>query len=303
VTGAAGIALALLILGVPLLGFTLWPLVRRAAGPRTFLAVPPDAREPLREQKRRVLRALRELDFEREAGHVAADDYADLRARYEAEAAAILTELDHLGAAAEGPSPQEAPTGAVSRRRVMTFAASATALVAFGVALGMGIVRHTAPDPAAGLPAPGSRPLATLDPPPAAPDAPAPTPGPVSPQMLQGMLQAARTSLFEGRYGEAMAAYRAVLARDPKNVDAMTHLGLIVAIGGHADTALETFERALAIDSRYPPALLYRGQVLYESKQDREGAIRSWEEFLKVIPAGEDHERVKRLIAEARARR
>jgi len=100
------------------------------------------------------------------------------------------------------------------------------------------------------------------------------------------MLSAARASLFEGRYGEAIAAYQAVLKRDPKNVDALTHLGLIVAIGGHADTALETLERALAIDPEYPPALLYRGQVLYESKKDTAGAIRSWEKFVAVMPPG-----------------
>ena len=78
------------------------------------------------------------------------------------------------------------------------------------------------------------------------------------------MLQAARQSLFEGRYAEAIAAYQAVLKRDAKNVDALTHLGLIVAIGGHADTALETIDKALAIDPKYPPAYLYRGQVLFE---------------------------------------
>jgi len=32
--------------------------------------------------------------------------------------------------------------------------------------------------------------------------------------MLQGMLSAARTSLFAGRYGEAIAAYQAILKRD-----------------------------------------------------------------------------------------
>lgn len=302
-TGAAGIGLAVLVLGAPLLAFTLWPLARRGARPHTFLPVPPDAREPLLEQKRRVLRALRELEFEREAGHVASDDYADLRARDEAEAAQVLTELDRLGPPAEARPQRDARAGGGAWRRPVALAAWAAALLTFGVVLGMGIVRHTAPDPTAGLPEPGSRPLATLEAPPAAPGVPAGPSGAVSPQMLQGMLQAARTSLFAGRYGEAIAAYRAVLARDPKNVDAMTHLGLIVAIGGHGDAALETFERALAIDPRYPPALLYRGQVLYESKQDRDGAIRSWEEFLTVVPAGEDHERVKRLIAETRARK
>src|SRR6202008_4379033 len=104
------------------------------------------------------------------------------------------------------------------------------------------------------------------------------------PETPQGMPQAARSSLFEGRYGEAIAAYQAILKRDPKNVDAMTHLALIVAIGGHADAALETFEKALALDPNYGPALLYRGQVLYESKQDAAGAIRSWEKFMAVAP-------------------
>ena len=123
------------------------------------------------------------------------------------------------------------------------------------------------------------------------------------PQVLEGMLRAARESLFAGRYSEAIAAYQAVLKRDAKNVDATTHLGLIVAIGGHADSALQTFDRALAIDPNYPPALLYRGQVLYEAKRDVSGAIASWEKFLVVAPAGEDRERVTRMIADAKAGR
>src|SRR5438093_13294905 len=150
---------------------------------------------------------------------------------------------------------------------------------------------------------PGSRPLA---PPPGAGADASGTPGAprvVTPAVLQGMLQAARASLSDGRYGEAIAAYQAVLKRDPKNVDALTHLGLIVAIGGHADTALETLDRALAINPTYPPALLYRGQVLYESKKDTAEAIRSWEKFLAVAPPGEDRARVEKLIADAKARR
>jgi cytochrome c-type biogenesis protein CcmH/NrfG len=83
----------------------------------------------------------------------------------------------------------------------------------------------------------------------------------------------------------------------------MTHLGLIVAIGGHADNALETFDKALSLDPSYPPALLYRGQVLYESKGDAAGAIRSWEKFLAVAPAGQDRDRVTKMIADAKASR
>jgi tetratricopeptide (TPR) repeat protein len=107
---------------------------------------------------------------------------------------------------------------------------------------------------------------------------------------------------MEGRYQEAIAAYQAVLARDTKNVDAMTHLGLIVAMGGHADAALETFDKALKIDPTYPPALLYKGQVLYEVKRDYAGAIKAWERFVTLTPPGEDRQRVAVLIEEARGK-
>jgi tetratricopeptide (TPR) repeat protein len=116
------------------------------------------------------------------------------------------------------------------------------------------------------------------------------------------MLRAARESLTQGRYPEAIAAYQAILKRDARNVDAMTHLGLIVAVGGHADAALETFRKALEIDPNYAPAYLYQGQVLYETKQDWAGAVRAWERFLALSPTGEDRDRVAGLLQEARAR-
>jgi tetratricopeptide (TPR) repeat protein len=116
------------------------------------------------------------------------------------------------------------------------------------------------------------------------------------------MLQAARQSLLAGRYSEAIAAYQAVLKRDPRNVDALTHLGFIVALGGHADTALETIDRALAIDPDYALAHYYRGQVLYEGKRDAAGAIKEWERFVALVPSGPEHDQVQALIKDARAR-
>jgi cytochrome c-type biogenesis protein CcmH/NrfG len=294
-----GVAVVVVALGVPALAFVLWPLLRSSHTRARFLPVPPDAREHLLERKRQLLRALHEIDFEHDAGHVSDEDFAALRARYESETADVLTELDRLGRPAGQPvmpAPAPHPPRPRAWRHPLALGGGALALLVFGIAIGAGVVRHTAPDPTAGMSPPGSRPLASLD-------APAPGGSSLSPAMLRGMLDAARASLAQGRYGEAIAAYQAVLKRDPKNVEAMTHLGLIVALGGHADAALETFDRALAIDPSYPPALLYQGQVLYEAKRDTAGAVRSWEKFLAVVPTGEDHERVKGLIAEARARK
>jgi len=126
---------------------------------------------------------------------------------------------------------------------------------------------------------------------------------PIPPEMLAGMLNAARQSLFDGNYSQAIAAYQAVLKRDARNVDALTHMGLIVAIGGHADTAIETIDKALAIDPKYAPAYLYRGQVLFEQKQDYAGAVKAWERFLTLVPKGEDHDRVVAMVESAKSKR
>ena len=306
-TSTLGVALAAVAIGAPALTFALWPLRRRRGGPAALLPLPPDARERLTEDKRAALRALRELEFEHGAGHIGDADYADLRARYEADAAAVISELDRLAPVrpapvASAPAPT-APRGAWGHPAAL--AVAALALLTFGVALGVGIMRYTEPDRMASAPAVGGPPMASMDAPSAA-NAPR---GPVTPQMLQGMLGAARSSLFAGRYGEAMTAYQAVLKRDPNNVDALTHMGLIAAIAAQgtehgpemATRSLDLFERALAIDPNYGPALLYRGQVLYEVRKDAAGAIRSWEQFLAVSPPGEDRERVVQMIAAARA--
>jgi tetratricopeptide (TPR) repeat protein len=310
VTSAVGVTLAVVAIGVPALAFAIWPLLRRRGGAGTLLPLPADPREQLDEDRRAALRTLRELEFEHAAGHVSDEDYADLRARYEAETAAILSELDRLGPIKTAPAPA-APARtdpAVARRggwrHPAAIGVGAVALVTFGVVLGVGIVRYTEPDPNAGAPMAGSRPLAGMEAPSAA-NAPK---GPVTPAMLQGMLQAARASLFAGRYSEAMQAYQAVLKRDASNVDAMTHMGLIAAIAAQGEhgpemvnRALDLFDRALKIDPNYPPALLYRGQVLYEVKKDRAGAIASWEKFIAVTPPGEDRDRVQKMLADARA--
>jgi len=308
VTSTLAVTLAVVIVGLPAIAFVVWPLTRRS-GSGALLPLPVDAREQLAEDRRAALRTLRELEFEHAAGHVSDADYADLRARYEAETATILAELDRLGAAPAVPTVEPSAARPVAARgsgwrHPVAIAVAAVALVVFGVGLGVGIVRYTEPDPNAGAPMPGSRPLAG----PEAPSAANAPRGPVTPEMLQGMLQAARTSLFARRYNEAIAAYQAVLKRDPDNVDATTHMGLIAVIaaqGEHGpemvDRALALFDKALASDPNYLPALLYRGQVLYEVRKDVPGAIKSWEKFVALAPPGEDRDHVAKMLADARA--
>lgn len=288
----------IVIVALPALAFVLWPLLRRGTSEIGLLPIPYDRRDELAEEKRAIYRALKELDFDHEAGHLSEGDYEAIRSRYEGRAAQILKELDAIEASSpksERPSPRQPEKGFSETpgrpwtRRPATLIAGALTLMVFGVALGLGLARYSQPDREA--PPPVSLPQALVDP-----------SQPVTPEALRSMLEAARQSLFAGRYQEAIAAYQAVLKRDPKNVDAITHMGLIVATGGHGDSALEAFDRALSLDPNYPPAYLYRGQVLYETKQDYKGAIQAWEKFIQLVPEEENKDMARRMIREAKAR-
>ena len=295
---------------VPALAIVLWPLLGgRAATASSPARASDDRWLELEEEKSALYRALRELEFDHDAGHLSDPDYQSLRERYESRAGVLITELDALGpepprrAPAEpAPTRTEAPRASWTRHPA-TFGAGAVVLVIFGVIIGVNAGRFTERDetftpPGARIPVPGPPPSSS----PVGPPMARLEPGkPIPPEMLAGMLQAARQSLFDGNYSQAIAAYQAVLKRDAKNVDAMTHLGLIVAVGGHADSALETFDKAIKIDPKYAPAYLYRGQVLYEQKQDYAGAVAAWERFLALVPSGEDRDRVAELLKRARS--
>jgi tetratricopeptide (TPR) repeat protein len=298
--------IAILAIGLPALAIVLWPLLRARSG-REASEPPalPDRRLELAEEKASTYRALKELTFDHESGSLSDDDFQTLRNRYEGRAAELISQLDALGGVPSPPTtagPRPAPQPWT--RSPAAVAVGVVAVLTLGIALGVGVSRYSAPDQTAV--APGSRiPGPALpDPGPLMPGAPGTGAAArkIPPEIMARMLEAARQSLMDGRYQEAIAAYQAVLARDSKNVDAMTHLGLIVAMGGHADTALETFDKVLKIDPKYPPALLYKGQVLYEVKRDYAGAIKVWERFVTVTPPGEDRQRVAVLIEEARGK-
>ncbi len=190
-------------------------------------------------------------------------------------------------------------------RQPRVLAATGVALLAFGVVLGVLVVRFTGPappDPMASMPE-MTGPVATGGP---TGTSTAPREGgsgqPIPKDMLEGMLRAAHGSFDAGRYPEALAAYQAVLKRDPQHVEAMTHLGVILALAGHVEEALAAFDRALAIDPTYVHALWDKARTLHELRQDYTAALPAWERVLQVLPAGQDRERVLAKIRDAKAR-
>ncbi len=303
---------AIVLIALPALAFILWPLLRRGETVRGILPIPQDRRDELNEEKRAIYRALKELEFDHQAGHLSPDDYAELSARYEAQAARVLKELDALPPRREkavAAAAKREPGVAAARswtRSPVTLIAGAVVLVIFGLTLGLGVARYTEPDRTM-IPE-GSRLPVPMDAPgmpgmPATAAAPATDPSkPISPEVFRGMLDAAHQTLEAGQYQQAIAAYQAVLKRDPKNVEAITHLGVILATAGHDDSALEAFNKALALDPKYAHAWWDKAHLLYEKKQDYKGAIQALEKFVALIPSGEDHNRALKMIQDAKGR-
>jgi tetratricopeptide (TPR) repeat protein len=285
-----------LVLALPALTFAAWPLLRRQSIPAD--AVADDERSGLETEKVTALRALRELELDRVAGHVEEEDYRELRTRYEASAVAVLRRLDALGPASVPARALPAPAPTPWTRQPVVLGGVGAGLLVFGVILGLLVSRYSTPAP----PEPGMA-TAPLERPASGPPGAAggSAPRPLPKEMLEGMLKAAHASLDAGRYQEAIAAYTAVLRREPRNVDAITHLGVILALAGHQAEALEAFDRALAIDPDYAHALWDKAGV-QEARQDHAGALATLEHFIRVAPPGPDRDRAQERIREAKAR-
>lgn len=276
-------------------------------------------------EKASLYEAIQELEFDFQAGKLSAADYGDLRRYYEERAARILQEIDHTPKKAPAASRRSAKTkskrapaqparaaaasGAPQGAKMRTsyLLVGGAALLGFGLALGIVLTRTVQPRTEGGAitggfltGTPQSQNLTPGEPGPLVPALKDSGSGPISPQVLSGMLDAARKSISDGQYGQAISAYEAILKRDPKNTEAITYMGYIAALAGHADVAVQAYDKALKLDPKYAAALYYKGVTLEQQKQDHRGAIKAWEKFLKVIPTGEDAVRVRGWIAQAK---
>ncbi len=117
---------------------------------------------------------------------------------------------------------------------------------------------------------------------------------------VPSLLQLAHGALDQGRLDEARDAYGRVLAREARNVEAITHLGAVAYREGRVDEALAKVEEALRIDPGYIHAHWDRTQYLFYGKRDFPGTVKAAEAFLQVLPNGPDADNVRRLMGEAR---
>ncbi|MEW6377470.1 MAG: tetratricopeptide repeat protein [Thermodesulfobacteriota bacterium] len=95
---------------------------------------------------------------------------------------------------------------------------------------------------------------------------------------------------------EAIEAYSQYLAVKPDNPDVRTDMGIMFRALGQFDKAIEEFRKASQSDPKHVNSRYNIGIVLLHDKQDIKGAVKAWEDYLKVDPNSERAKRVKAQI-------
>jgi tetratricopeptide (TPR) repeat protein len=229
----------------------------------------PDALAALEEQRDFLLRSLRDLDAEHDAGDLDDDDHAALKDDYTARAAAVLRAIESRQAAFAARPRQGRGRAAVSVAVVVV------AAVLAGVVLAQATGRRTATDSVSGDIRQNSRDLL------------------LAAQQATGQatqaLQAGDSQAAVEYYREAIGAYDEVLQIDPANAEAMTYRGWLLhnlAVNGPPELqaqldaeATTWLDRAVQADPAYPDARVFKAILLRD-----EGRLADAKAQLDAVP-------------------
>lgn len=120
------------------------------------------------------------------------------------------------------------------------------------------------------------------------------------PRNLQAAVDAGNLLYDARRYVEAIPFYQQAFALNSRDVNVSTDLGTALWYSGRPDEALGQYARSLALDKAHAQTLLNTGIVKAEGKRDYLGAIAAWEQLLSAHPEYQEAARVRSLIADAR---
>jgi len=121
------------------------------------------------------------------------------------------------------------------------------------------------------------------------------------PNNLQALISLGNAYFDTNQYQQAIDAYYKVLSIDPKNPDVRTDMGIMYRKLKQFDKAIEALRQAARDDPRHLNSRFNLGVVLKYDKNDFQGAIQAWEEFLKLSPDDDRAAMVKQEIQAMKA--
>jgi cytochrome c-type biogenesis protein CcmH/NrfG len=113
------------------------------------------------------------------------------------------------------------------------------------------------------------------------------------PKNLSAWVELGNTYFDTNQPQESIDAYSKYLAMKPDNPDVRTDMGIMYRKLGDYDRAIKEFRTSAQNDPKHVNSRYNTGLVLLHDKQDIKGAIKAWEEYLKVDPNSDRANRVK----------
>ncbi len=120
------------------------------------------------------------------------------------------------------------------------------------------------------------------------------------PRNVQAAVGAGNLLYDAQRYHEAIGFYQQAFAGNPSDINVSTDLGTALWYAGRPDEALAQYEKSLALNATHGQTLFNVGIVRADGKRDYAGAVAAWETLLKTNPTYPDVLRVQSLISDAR---
>jgi tetratricopeptide (TPR) repeat protein len=120
------------------------------------------------------------------------------------------------------------------------------------------------------------------------------------PKNLQAAVSAGNLLYDAKRYSEAVPFYQQAFRLDPANVNVSTDLGTALWYSGRPDEALAQYARSLEINPTHAQTLFNIGIVKSDGKGDYVGAAAAWERLLATNPGYPNASNVRSMIGDAR---
>ncbi|CAN5809186.1 hypothetical protein BH24ACT6_BH24ACT6_01440 [soil metagenome] len=236
------------------------------------MSVEPDTLAELEEQRRVLMRSLRDLDLEREAGDVDDDDYETLRDDYTVRAADVLRAIDD----------QKVSTRGLPRRSLRSLALIAAVVLVAAVGAGLLVARSS------GQRLPGQ----------------VATGGITGADEVPAILVDARTALGAGDLRRAADQYGSVLAVEPNHPEALAYVGWLTALAANETEGQlraeglargkERLRQSIAADSDYADPHCFLAVIAAQWEDDQAGARREGRRCVALDPPTQ----MRALVAE-----
>jgi cytochrome c-type biogenesis protein CcmH/NrfG len=105
-----------------------------------------------------------------------------------------------------------------------------------------------------------------------------------NPSNVEAWTQLGHIYFDTGNPPKAIRAYEKSLELRPNEPNVLTDLGVMYRRNGQPEKALEAFDKAISIDPNHQQSRFNKGIVLRYDLNDREAAVKTWEELIKINP-------------------